>query len=191
MKVILPVIIFVAIISFVIGANVKNSFISPFNLALDKDELAQESADEIAAEKANLPTLSGESAPAASARQNNQGYTVKTDGDKIVFSGDFSYSSYKIIFTINAPKAGGDITGSIGGSCEGTINGKAEKPNAEGFAPIQGKYSGECKPVPGLGFKTPASGEFEGKISYKDGRVGINYTNKKPLEKTGYFELSF
>lgn len=191
MKIILPIIILVAIISFLAGANVKNFFVAPFNLALDKNELARESADEIAAEQANLPALSGESAPAASAGQNNQGYTVKTGGDKITFSGDLSYSSYKIIFTITAPKAGGDITGSVGGSCEGTVSGKAEKPNAEGFAPIHGKYSGECKPVPGLGFKTPASGEFEGKISYKNGKAGINYSNKKPFEKTGYFELSF
>lgn len=193
MKFALPVVLLIAVVAFVAGLSVKNSLLAPFKSAPENMPEATGSS-QITEETSNTPGLSGESAPVTTHQlPNNSGtYTSKTENDKIILSGtvkipDFYKLNYNFIF----PKNGGDVTGSITGVCEGNITGKSDKPDAEGEARIEGQFSGDCKPIPGLSFKTKASGTFEGQLKLKDKKVHIIYQLNEPYSTRGGFELSF
>lgn len=192
MRFILPLVLVIALASFILGATLKNSFISPFNQVASKDGSGDDSAGLIS-DKGSLPVNSGESAPAGSIKpgsnQKNNSYSSQDEGDKYVLKGTYNMSTYKMGFTINIPKSGGDISGSVTGVCEGTITGKADQPGIDNEAFMRGQYSGNCKPIPGLSFKTKAEGTFEGTIKYNQGKAGVIYINKEPYETRGYFEL--
>ena len=111
----------------------------------------------------------------------NQQMNKRENFQKFIERGDREGSSELI----------GDITGSVSGTCEGTISGTAEAPGEDNQAFMHGQYSGNCKPIPTLGFKTKASGDFEGTIKYSEGKAGVIYMNKEPFETRGYFELFF
>ena len=89
------------------------------------------------------------------------------------------------------PKNGGAISGSMNGTCEGVITGNAEKPNQYNHSAFTGTYKGTCKPIPGLGFKTNASGEFNGTAWFSESKAGVHLFNKEPYEMGTYFEMFF
>lgn len=188
MKFALPVVLLIAILAFVAGISVKSFLLAPFKSATDKQEKAQSA--NLTQESPAIPALSGESAPVVSTHDlNGQTYTSQTTTDKIVISGDFSMSSYKLHYIFNLPKTGGDITGNISGSCEGTLTGKADTPNSSGEAKIKGQYSADCKVI--LGFKTKALGTFEGNVKYKEGKAEVDIVNNEPIKQSGSIELLF
>jgi hypothetical protein len=199
MKLLIPVVIIVALVAFAVGVNVKNSFISPFNLALDKNALEQQSQAEIEAAKGNLPKISGEAGPAASVpgnssthTQNGNTYTSTSSDSSVTVSGKYMLSSYKMNFTFTLPKKGGDITGNVTGTCEGSIKGRAQAPDSDNESEFEGEYSGDCKPIPTLSFKTHASGVFKGVAKFKENKDQITVYNKEPFSTGGsWFELFF
>ncbi len=184
-------IIIVGLIAFVVGMNVKNYFISPFNTTSTSDEASD--LAKLSTTSGALPKVSNESAPAGTVHsQNGNIYTSQNLPDKVVMNGKYMLSSYKINFTMTLPKNSGDITGSLIGTCEGTITGKAEKPDSDGESTLSGQYSGDCKPIPTLGFKTHASGTFTGTAKFKQNKAEITVSNKEPFETHGsWFELFF
>lgn len=189
-------IVLIAILAFIIGYSVKNSFIAPFNAANEEQEASTEAS--LNSDQANLPALSGEAAPASSPTAthqlpNNSGsYNVHTTEEKITLNGNFRIPDfYKLNYTFIFPKNGGDVTGRISGVCEGGITGKSDKPDSDGEARIEGKFQGDCKPIPGLSFKTKASGTFEGQLRFKENKVHIIYTLNEPYQTRGGFDLFF
>lgn len=188
----LPVVL-IAILAFIVGLSIKNNFVSPFNAATEEKTEASGSAQMTEAQE-NLPDVSGGTSP-SNVKQlpNNSGtYTSKTDGDKIVINGNFKIPDfYKLNYTFILPKNGGEITGKLTDVCEGTITGTSDKPDSDGEARIQGSFSGDCKPIPGLSFKTRASGSFEGQLKLKENKVYIIYQLKEPYESRGGFEHPF
>jgi len=187
--------IIVALIAFAVGVNVKNSFISPFNATSKSEEAASTSA-QVSADRANLPQVSNESAPAATTpgslhSQNGNTYTSQNLEDKVIISGLYKLSSYNVNFNITLPKNGGPINGSLSGTCDGTITGNASKPDDNGNGMLEGQYSGDCKPIPTLSFKTHASGTFTGNVQFKDKKAQITINNKEPFPTGSWFELFF
>lgn len=194
----LPIVILIAIVAFVGGVTLKNFFVSPYNLALDVDSLNQEASNsaQITQDQTNLPGANNLSIPAATNQHqlpNNSGsYTSTISEDKVVINGNFRIPDfYKLNYNFVFPKKGGDITGRISGVCDGTINGKSDKPDSDGEARIEGAFSGDCKPIPGLSFKTKASGNFEGQLQFKENKVHIIYILNEPYQTRGGFELAF
>ncbi len=195
MKLMLPVVILIAVVAFVARMGVKDSFISPFNASVDTTEEASQSG-QIATEQAGLNAVSGSAEAAANPgtkhSQNGNSYTSQNLEDKVVMTGLYKLSTYNVNFSITLPKNGGDISGTLSGTCEGKITGKAEKPNAEKLAPFEGSYSGECKPIPTLGFKTKVSGIFDGKADFNKNKASVIVKNQEPFENGGnWFEMFF
>ena len=192
----LPVFILVALIAFLIGVSVQSTFIAPFTATSDFESGIPDS-EQLTEDQGNLPDVSDNSLPAASVKThqlpNNSGsYTVNTSAEKVVLNGNFRIPDfYKLNYNFIFPKNGGDISGSLKGVCEGLIKGKSDVPDSIGEARIEGTFSGDCKPIPGLGFKTKASGTFEGELKFKEDKVHIIYQINEPYQTRGGFELLF
>lgn len=188
----LPVVL-IAILAFVIGFSIKNNFVAPFN-ASSEDQTEASDSGQIATGSGSLPQLSNEAAPVAGTKhsQNGNTYTSQNLPDKVVMNGRYMLSSYKINFSITLPKEGGDISGNLTGTCDGKITGKATAPDQDNESELSGEYSGDCKPIPTLGFKTHASGVFTGVAKFNEGKAQITATNKEPFEMGGsWFEMFF
>lgn len=186
----LPIIL-IAVLAFILGVSVKRGFVSPFNATSETSNEASTSA-QMSADQANLPQVSNESAPAGTVHtQNGNTYTSQNLPDKVVMSGVYKLSTYNVNFTITLPKNGGDVTGYLSGTCEGKITGKAEKPDSNGNTTMTGQYSGECKPIPTLSFKTHASGTFTGNVQFQAGKAQISVKNEEPFATGGWFEMYF
>lgn len=194
MKLLIPIVVLVALVAFAAGATVKNSFISPFNASSEQTSEASDSA-QVAIDSGSVPQVSNEAAPVTSGTkhsQNGNTYTSQNLPDKVVMNGKYMLSTYKINFSITLPKKGGDIAGNLTGTCEGKISGKATAPDQDNESELTGEYSGDCKPIPTLGFKTHASGTFTGVAKFNEGKAQITATNKEPLEMGGsWFEMFF
>lgn len=193
MKILLPVVVVTAIIAFVIGLSVKNSFISPFNASSEQTSDASASGQMSQDLRADLPELSGEAAPAGKTfSEHGNTYTSYNLDNKVVMSGVYRLSTYNVNFKISVPKNGGEVTGELSGTCEAKITGTAEKPDSNGNSNLSGQYSGACKPIPTLGFKTPASGTFTGVVRFQESKAEITVNNKEPIETGGnWFEMHF
>lgn len=196
MKLLGSVVIIIAVAAFLAGVSVKNSLISPFKLATESGSISKNASEsaEISTEKKTDANVSTKAEPAEqnNVEEANPGYNSKTEGNNIVISGKFKIPDfYKLNYTFIFPKDGGDISGSVSGVCTGSIIGKSEVPDSDGEARIEGQYLGDCQPIPGLGFKTKASGTFEGEIEHKEGKIHLIYDNKEPFSNRGSFDLFF
>ena len=190
----------IAVVLLLIGAvAVKsgNILTSPVrNSTETKSEIASDSA-ELEVYEAGETSLSGngkaaEKVPTKTFTKGGNTYTSQNFDDKIVMKGIYKLSTYEVEFSITLPKAGGAISGSLSGTCEGPITGNATAQNQNNTAEINGSYSGKCKPIPTLGFATPMSGEFTGKVFYDEGKAAITANNKEPIAPgPNYFEMFF
>ena len=195
MKLMLPVVILVAVVAFIAGIGVKDSFVSPFNASVDTAEEASQSG-QMANEQAGVNAVSDSAEAAANPgtkhSKHGNSYTSQNLEDKVVMNGLYKLSTYNVNFSITLPKNGGDISGKLTGTCEGTITGKAEKPDGNSESTFKGEYSGDCKPIPTLGFKTHASGTFTGTATFKENKAQVTVLNKEPFETGGnWFEMFF
>jgi hypothetical protein len=186
----LPIIL-IAILAFIVGVSIKTTLISPFNAVSESQNEASDSA-EMSQENRNLNELSGESITANKTfTKHGNTYTSQTLDDKIVMNGVYRLSTYNVNFTITLPKNGGAISGNLSGTCEAAITGNADQPDSNGNSNISGQYSGNCKPIPTLGYKTPALGTFTGVIRFKENKAEISVKNKEPIETGSWFEMHF
>ncbi len=187
----------VLILVFVFGVKaagfmvppIKNSTEVTSEVASDWAELDVDSATQ-GQMKAGTPQA--EKVPTKTFTKHGNTYTSQNFDDKVVMKGIYKVSTYEINFSLTIPKSGGAITGSLSGACEGTVTGNADKQNENNTANISGSYSGECKPIPTFGFKTPMSGSFSSKVFYDEGKASITASNKEPIDiGSTYFEMFF
>lgn len=190
----------IAVVLLVIGAvavkssniltpPVRNSTESQTEAASESAELEVDTAAETGVAANGKPA---EKVPTKTFTQKGNTYTSENFDDKIVMKGTYKLSTYEVDFSITLPKAGGAISGNLSGTCEGPITGNASAQNQNNTAEIQGSYSGKCKPIPTLGFATPMSGDFTGKVFYDEGKAAIIATNKEPIAPgPNYFEMFF
>lgn len=172
-----------------LSSPIKNSTETESNVASDSAELDVDSANR-GQIKAGTPQA--EKVPTKTFNKHGNTYTSQNFDDKIVMKGTYRLSTYDVEFTINLPKSGGAISGSLSNTCEGPITGNASAPNQNNTAEISGSYSGKCKPIPTLSFGTPMSGDFSGKVYYDEGKAAIIVNNKEPISINGtYFEMFF
>lgn len=101
-------------------------------------------------------------------------------------SGQYSYSGYTLKYTVNVPKDGGEVTGSLDGVCKGPITGKFE--GGEG-----GSVEGSAKASCGISFITyDLEAKYNGKIYLKEGKIDLDWEGKIPYTKNqGSFTINF
>jgi len=73
-----------------------------------------------------------------------------------MISGTYGKSERSVTVSLTFPLAGGDVTGSFEGDCDGSIKGSFSGGNG---GTISGKAKGSC------GFILPASGQFSGTVN--------------------------
>ena len=172
-----------------LSSPIKNSTETETSIASDSAELDVDSANR-GQIKAGTPQA--EKVPTKTFTKHGKTYTSQDFDDKIVMKGIYKLSTYEVEFLITLPKAGGAISGALSGTCEGPITGNASAQNQNNTAEISGTYSGKCKPIPTLGFATPMSGDFTGKVFYDEGKAAIIANNKEPIAPgSNYFEMFF
>ena len=89
-------------------------------------------------------------------------------------SGEIFYAGQTIKYSINIPKNGGDITGSVNGICEDQIIGTFD--GIEG-----GKIAGTASPNCGVAFiRKTFNVSYEGQLYLKQGRAVLNWTGDIP-----------
>lgn len=195
----LPAAVVVVIILTALAIQSQNYLVSPIkNLteSQSQSETASESAElevEMAAETGVAANgKPAEKVPTKTFTKHGNTYTSQSFDDKIVMKGVYKLSTYEVEFSITLPKEGGSISGNLSGTCEGPITGNASPQNQNNTAEINGNYSGKCKPIPTLGFATPMSGDFTGKVFYDEGKAAIIVNNKQPIAPgPNYFEMFF
>lgn len=84
----------------------------------------------------------------------------------VTATGTYEYKGYSVNITMNIPLEGGNVTGSVSGTCEGSIRGA----NGSG---VSGKFSGTCDP---FFVKIPASGDWSGSVNKAGKTVPIQFT---------------
>lgn len=193
----LPAAVVVVIILTALTLQSQNYLVSPIkNLTESQRETASDSG-ELKVDRAaeNGVTADGkpaEKVPTKTFTKHGNTFTSQNFDDKIVMKGIYKLSTYEVEFSITLPKAGGTISGNLSGACEGPITGNASAQNQNNTSEINGNYSGECKPIPTLGFATPMSGDFSGKVFYDEGKAAIIVNNKEPIAPgPNYFEMFF
>lgn len=104
----------------------------------------------------------------------------------ITASGGYSYAGQNLSYTFTFPRDGGDVTGNVGGVCNGSVNGKYD--GGDG-----GNVSGQIPVTCQVGFiKQDYQLNYNGKVFLKDKRVDINWTGDIPFySKSGSFSLYF
>lgn len=104
----------------------------------------------------------------------------------VIRSGEISYSGQSVKYSINIPKNGGDITGSISGVCTGDITGTYD--GIEG-----GKVSGEANPSCGIAFlRQTFNISYDGQLYLKQGKVDLNWEGNIPSTPgKGFFSYNF
>ncbi len=90
----------------------------------------------------------------------------------VTATGTYSYKDYPITLTLNIPLEGGNVTGSMTGTCDGRVKGTfSGKPNGV----ISGKVTGTCDP---FFVKIPASADFNGTVNKTGKVVPISFTGR-------------
>lgn len=193
----LPAVVVVVMILAAITLQSQNNLVSPIkNLTKSQSETASESpefsTDQAMDKVIEAENKAAEKVPTKTFSKHGNTYTSQSFDDKIVMKGIYKLSTYEVEFLITLPKAGGAISGNLSGTCEGPISGNASSQNQNNTAEISGNYSGKCKPIPTLGFATPMSGDFTGKVFYDEGKAAIIVNNKQPIAPgANYFEMFF
>lgn len=187
----------ILILVFAAGIKSSNVFVSPIKNSTEVNsgtasDSAELSIDSASGAQIKAGTPQAEKVPTKTFTKHGNTYTSQNFDDKIVMKGIYKLSTYEVEFSITLPKSGGAITGSLSGTCEGPITGNATAQNENNTAEISGSYSGKCKPIPTLGFATPMSGDFTGKVFYDEGKAAITATNREPIAPgANYFEMFF
>lgn len=90
----------------------------------------------------------------------------------VAATGVYTYKDYSVTITMNIPLAGGNVTGSLSGTCEGSVKGTY---NGKQGGVITGKMTGVCAP---FFVNIPASADFTGTVNKTSKKVPINFTGR-------------
>lgn len=112
----------------------------------------------------------------------------KDNKNKLVNSGFYQFSEYKIPYEFIVPKNGGSVTGSIGGVCNGAPDGNFE--GKEG-GKIEGTLKAKCTMGPMNLVNVDIEIKYTGTVSIKDNKAFLNYEVVKPVSQKGYVPMSF
>lgn len=100
--------------------------------------------------------------------------SVVIQENMVIRSGEISYSGQSVKYSINIPKNGGEVTGSVTGICEGNIKGTYD--GVEG-----GKISGTASPSCGVAFvRQTFNISYEGQLYLSQGRANLNWEGNIP-----------
>ncbi len=90
----------------------------------------------------------------------------------VAATGVYTYKGHEVTITMNIPLKGGEVTGTVGGTCEGKVNGTyGGEPNGA----ISGSMSGVCAP---FFINIPASAGYGGSVNKTAKTVPISFTGK-------------
>ncbi len=90
----------------------------------------------------------------------------------VTATGTYTYKEYPVTITMIIPLEGGNVTGSVSGTCEGKVKGTfSGKQNGV----ISGKLTGACSP---FFVNIPSSADFSGTVNKTGKKVPITFTGK-------------
>ena len=90
----------------------------------------------------------------------------------VTATGTYTYKDYPLTVTMTIPLDGGNVTGTVTGTCDGMVKGTfTGKQNGV----ISGKLTGACSP---FFVNIPSSAEFSGVVNKTGKTVPIDFTGK-------------
>lgn len=109
-----------------------------------------------------------------------------TSLNSVTKSGEYNYAGKSINYTLYFPKNGGEITGSIDGSCSGPITGTYDGKDG---GDITGTLNATCF----FAFiEKSFQIDYSGKLYLEEGRADLDWEGEVPLtENKGNFTLNF
>lgn len=100
--------------------------------------------------------------------------------------GTYNYKNYSINMTLNIPLEGGDVTGTVSGTCDGKVKGTFDGKNN---GAIGGTIHGSCDP---FFVNIPASATFGGIVNKDSKTVPISFDGKAAsFSHSGSMSLSY
>lgn len=104
----------------------------------------------------------------------------------VTATGTYTFKDYSVNVTANIPLEGGNVTGSVSGTCDGKVKGSFSGQNN---GAISGSMTGACSP---FFVNIPAGAEFSGVVNKDSKTVPINFTGQGGgLTHEGSMSLSY
>ncbi len=88
-------------------------------------------------------------------------------------TGNYTYQGHTVTFTLNIPLEGGAVTGSVSGTCDGSVQNASFTGDDNGA--ISGKITGTCDP---FFVHVPATATFTGTVNKTSKSVPISFTGQ-------------
>lgn len=111
------------------------------------------------------------------------------DKNMLISSGLFKFSDNKVSYEFSIPKAGGEVTGTIDGVCQGAPTGNFDG-KEEGK--VEGVFKAKCSTGPLNFINVDIEIKYSGTVSLKENKAYIIYETIKPTSgQRGSFNLYF
>lgn len=94
------------------------------------------------------------------------------ESDGVTAVGTYTYKDYPVTITMNIPLDGGDVTGTVSGTCDGRVKGTFSGKNN---GVISGRLSGACSP---FFVNIPSSADFSGTVNKTGKTVPISFEGR-------------
>ncbi|MFH0936794.1 MAG: hypothetical protein V1808_00690 [Candidatus Daviesbacteria bacterium] len=112
----------------------------------------------------------------------------KANPEMIIISGKIYISEGENIYKFYLPRKGGEVTGTISGTCNGNVTGTYDGKN---LGTVSGNIVANCPAGPGNLFKPQVKVQYEGKVNLTEGKINGPWRMTEPITAQSEFQLEF